>query len=208
MIWGEFNRGDIRRANLDGTGETPLVSGLGAPQAPVLDLAGGQMYWTNWGNASGGDGIGYIQRANLDGTGLTTLVTGLSYPNHVAVDIAGGKMYLGNNDGNGIQRANLDGSGLESIFPIGEGAISWITLDVVHGKLYWTSFGGRIERINLDGSRREVILSHKVLLHDLVQPIGIALDVARGQMYSSSCRLTISSRRTITGCTHSRAPSA
>jgi hypothetical protein len=86
-------------------------------------------------------------------------------------------MYWGNNDGTGIQRANLDGSGIESLLPISEGAVSWITLDVVHGQFYWTSFGGRIERANFDGS------GHEVLIPGLNQPIGVALDLARGQMY-------------------------
>src|SRR5262249_36089364 len=40
--------GHIGRANLDGSGQTTLVSGLtGGPVGPVLDLAGGQMFWTN-----------------------------------------------------------------------------------------------------------------------------------------------------------------
>jgi hypothetical protein len=71
MVWGNYF-GDIRRANLDGTGQTILIKG--APQAPVLDLASGQMYWTD-------QPLGVIQRANLDGTGLVTLITGLPGPN-------------------------------------------------------------------------------------------------------------------------------
>src|SRR5215831_17607479 len=62
--------GDIRRANLDGSGQVTLVSGLVGPIGPTLDLAGGQMYWAD-------TGAGTIRRANLDGSGQTTLVSGL-----------------------------------------------------------------------------------------------------------------------------------
>jgi sugar lactone lactonase YvrE len=180
MIWADFTGGDLRRANLDGTGETTLIK-LGAPFAPVLDLAGGQMYWTDWGNSNGGFGLGSIQRANLDGTGQTTLVSGLTSPNHVAVDLAGGKMYWGNNIGAPeIQRANLDGSGQEILVPNAGDPVSWITLDVAHGQMYWSNFGGvngTIRRANLDGSGQEV------LVRNVNSPIGIALDVAGGKMY-------------------------
>jgi hypothetical protein len=177
LFWGNFGSGEIRRANLDGTGLTTLVKGLGQPQAPVLDLAGGQMYWTERG--SEGVGEGKIQRANFDGTGLTTLVAGVTIPNHVALDIAGGKMYWGDvgNDIWEIQRANLDGSGQEILVPYAAGAVTWITLDLANGKMYWTNGVGDIRRANLDGSGQEIVV------RNLDAPVGIALDAARGQMY-------------------------
>jgi hypothetical protein len=188
MIWADFTGGDLRRANLDGTGQTTLIK-LGAPFAPVLDLAVGQMYWTDWGNSSGGDG-GSIQRANLDGSGLTTLIAGLRSPNHVALDIAGRKMYWGNNNGVNweIRRANLDGSGQEVLVPDAHAIVSWITLDVLDGKMYWTNFDGpyaNIQRANLDGSGQEVIAgsSEPGVRGNLDSTIGVALDVARGKMY-------------------------
>src|SRR5262249_37513937 len=80
MDWADTQAGDIRRANLDGSGVTTLVSGLphvnNGPSAspPALDLARGQMYWTDGING----GPGALRRANLDGSGQTTLVSGLS----------------------------------------------------------------------------------------------------------------------------------
>src|SRR5262249_29248091 len=61
IYWSEFGGGNIRRANLDGSGMTTLVSGLAAPLGPSLDLARGHMYWADHFN-------GDIRRANLDGT--------------------------------------------------------------------------------------------------------------------------------------------
>jgi hypothetical protein len=156
-----------------------LIGGLSKPVGLVLDVVGGQMYWTEWGNGGNYVGLGKIQRANFDGTGLTTIVAGLSYPNYVAVDIAGGKMYYdtGASDQD-IWRANLDGSGQEVFVAGGGGPVSCITLDVADGKIYWTRFNGLdIRRANLDGSGQEVLISN------LDAPGGLALDVARGKMY-------------------------
>jgi hypothetical protein len=61
--------GSIRRANLDGSELTTLVTGqFGVSNILViLDTAGGNMYWTS--TRVGGD----IRRANLDGSGQEIL---------------------------------------------------------------------------------------------------------------------------------------
>ncbi len=38
MYWSDFGSGDIRRANLDGTGQQTLLTGLPGPTAISLDL--------------------------------------------------------------------------------------------------------------------------------------------------------------------------
>src|SRR5262249_15227305 len=82
MYWVDYEAGDIRRANLDGSGQQILIKGLNGPLGPALDLAGGKMYWAN---INGGE----IRRANLDGTGQETLVLGQNAPGHLALDLAG-----------------------------------------------------------------------------------------------------------------------
>src|SRR5262245_21363874 len=52
MYWSDFDGGDIRRANLDGSGQQILFGGLDFPQGSALDLAGGKIYWAN---PNGGD---------------------------------------------------------------------------------------------------------------------------------------------------------
>src|SRR5262249_33725029 len=74
MDWADGS-GDIRRANLDGSDQQILVTRQNLPQGLALDLAGGQMYWTD--NPLG---TGDIRRANLDGTDQQTLISGLNGP--------------------------------------------------------------------------------------------------------------------------------
>src|SRR5438105_1552401 len=77
MIWTDSNGfgpgGDIRRAELDGTGQRTLVSGLGGPGGLAVDLAAGKMYWTD------GDSDD-IRRAGLDGAGQQVLVSQQVFP--------------------------------------------------------------------------------------------------------------------------------
>src|SRR5262249_52574810 len=72
IYWSDYGPGEIRRANLDGTEMTTLVSGLSGPFGPALDFAGGMI----WGDSGSGD----IRRANLDGTGQTILMRGVGTP--------------------------------------------------------------------------------------------------------------------------------
>jgi hypothetical protein len=185
MYWTEnvFSPGGrMWRANLDGTGATILMTGLETNTAsPTLDLAGGLMYWTSWGNANG---AGKIWRANLDGSGQQILRKGLDNPGSLRLDIAGGQMYWVYNDGffgtGGIQRANLDGSGLTTLVS-GINGLHAVILDVPGGKMYLSQGprgqDGSISRYNLDGSDRETILS------GLSGPFGMVLDIPRGKIY-------------------------
>jgi hypothetical protein len=108
----------------------------------ALDVAGGKMYWSDY-------GTNYVQRANLDGTGVETLVTGLGNPRQIALDLSAGKMYWSDNGTDKIQRANLDGTSVEDLI-VTSNAFG-IALDVAAGKMYWTDKGiDKIQRANLD----------------------------------------------------------
>ena len=72
--------GSVRRVNFDGTGPVTLVPGLNFPHDIALDLAGGELYFTDVRN-------GLIQRANLDGSSVTTLVSGINQPHGIALEI-------------------------------------------------------------------------------------------------------------------------
>jgi sugar lactone lactonase YvrE len=155
MYWTEGTNsgpGAIRRANLDGSEQTTLVTGLSAPRGVALDLAGGMMYWAD-------NNFGDIRRANLDGSGTTTILRGLPSPDVVALDLPGGKMYWTDSSAGEVLRANLDGSGKENLVSNQNRPIS-IALDLAGGKMYWGSlFGGDIRRANLDGSGQEVLIT-------------------------------------------------
>ena len=161
----------IQRANLDGSNiETLVTTGLRYPHGIALDVAGGKMYWTDFGTRS-------IQRANLDGSNIETLVTtGLERPRGIALDVTEDKMYWTDSGTGRIQRANLDGSNIETLvteLSLPDG----IALDVSVRKMYWRTWGpGLIQRANLDGTNVEPLTKAK-------DPQAIALDVASGKMY-------------------------
>jgi sugar lactone lactonase YvrE len=175
IYWADYDGGDIRRANLDGSAQQTLITGLPSPVAIALDVAGGYMYWTEFGTGGGGE----IRRANLDGSGQTTLVSKLTFPEGIALDLAGGKLYWAGGEGAGvIERANLDGSGQEILLRDLPNPIS-IRLDLAGGKMYWANQSGdnSIQRANLDGSGVEALLGYRPKIH------GLALDLAGGKMY-------------------------
>jgi Low-density lipoprotein receptor repeat class B len=70
---------EIVRLNLDGTGETTIVSNLPAGATGLaVDAVAGKIYWTE-------EAAGVIDSANLDGTGITTVLSGLSDPVAIAI---------------------------------------------------------------------------------------------------------------------------
>jgi len=79
-----------------------------------------------------------------------------------------------------VLRANLDGSNVElvadgsgfSFFPF------HVALDLDNGKVYWTSLTFGIERANLDGSARELVLALPGQ-----NPQGVAVDPVGGKVY-------------------------
>jgi len=179
IYWTTEFGGTISVANADGTGRETLVTGLQQPAGIALDLAGGMMYWADFGGGNLPD-LGDIRRASLNGFGQETLVSGIR-PIGLAIDIADGKMYW--SSANSVVRANLDGTGQQTLVS-GPNFAGSIALDVAGGKMYWTDTDfsgpvghGYIGEANLDGSGRRVLIS------GLNASRGIALDVAGGKIY-------------------------
>jgi sugar lactone lactonase YvrE len=167
IYWTDLGGGDIRRANLDGSGKQTLVKG-GSPGGIALDVSHGLMYWTDF-NAND------IRRANLDGSGQQTLVTKLSTPFGIALDLAGGLMYWAERGGY-IRRANLDGTGQQILIRQAGDALG-IALDLSRGLMYWGEANGSIQQANLDGS------GHRYLITGQVSPRTLALDLSAGKIY-------------------------
>ncbi len=70
---------EIVRLNLDGTGETTVVSDLPVSVTGLaVDAVAGKIYWTE-------ESAGVIESANLDGTGITTVLSGLTDPVAIAL---------------------------------------------------------------------------------------------------------------------------
>ena len=179
MYWRDSAAGTIYRASLDGSNVEVLLTGLEGPGVLALDVAGGQMYWTDWGET----GVGTIYRASLDGSNVEAFLAGVAgetIPFFLALDVAGRQMYwttFGEAGAGIIYRASLDGSNVEALLT-GLEQPGGLALDVAGGQMYWTDWGaGTIYRASLDGSNVEVLLT------GLEEPSVLALDVAGGQMY-------------------------
>lgn len=192
LLWSDNHNfgpgGDIRRADLDGSNEMTLISGLNSPDGIAVDPLHGKMYWGDY--VFGSDPnvappTGDVSRANLDGTGQEMVVPQQIFPVSVALDVAAGQMYWiahaqqSSPFGKDIRRANLDGSNQLTIIHtagvIGNGALA---LDVSGGKIYTTDYNeNRIRSFNLDGS------GEKTLISGLNGPVGIALDLPDGKMF-------------------------
>ncbi len=152
-----FNGGQIRRANLDGSGMQSLADfGFGNSDFINLDLAGGKMYWLDFGRD-------LIRRANLDGTGTEDLVSLIShsdgvYAKGLALDLNAGRMYW--TDHGHLMRSDLNGGNVEQLGDLGNVSIGALTLDSATGALYWTiESHSTIHRADLDWANIETLVA-------------------------------------------------
>ena len=154
----------IQRANLDGSQVEDLVTtGLSLPGGIAVDLAGGKMYWTDW-------GLDAIYRADLDGSNVEPLITGSTPAHGVSLWTQQAAKCLDDRfywrvDGE-IQCANLDGSNVQTLVT----GLYWpqyITLDVAGGKMYWTvaeAGASAIQRADLNGANVENLVTTELRL--------------------------------------------
>ena len=166
------NRGNVKRANLDGSNVQVLANILnGVPRSIAVDPTQGKLYWTNSG--------GRIQRANLNGKQVRNLIQNLEFPDSIILDAASGKLYWTEGTGR-IRRANLNGKSIEKIAsglsPVADIAISG-------NKIYWAEItsesSGKIGRANLNGS------NFGTLTRLQTPALSIAIDAARNKLYWS-----------------------
>ena len=182
MYWtiAEPRASAIQRSDLNGANVEDLVTaGLSLPGGIALDMAGGKMYWADWGFPTG------IYRANLDGSDFEAVVTGLNNPSWgIALDTESSKMYwtmssIGGDDGE-IRCANLDGSNVQTLVT----GLYWprhITVDAAGGKMYWAIAApgaSRIQRSDLNGANVEDLVTTGLSL-----PGSIALYTAGDRMF-------------------------
>ena len=165
--------GRIRRANLNGANIELVKNLTSVPHGLTIDTVNKKLYLTNsWGK---------VQRLNFDGTGFQPdLVVNLTSPSGVAVDAAGGKIYwieqTGDRSGR-LQRANLDGTDVELVKEL-KSDPHGLTVDTVNRKLYLTNGWGKVQRMNLNGSKFE-----PNLIVNLDAPRGVAVDTVARKVY-------------------------
>jgi low density lipoprotein receptor-related protein 5/6 len=151
LYWADIYEQTIYSANLDGTGQAPLVSGgaVGFAIDVEVDPATGRLYWTDI-------GAGAIRRVDLTGLNLVTIVSGVGQPEGLAIDSAGGRLYWTEDGANRIQRANLDGTDLIDVVMCSTSPAG-VDLDAADGMLYWTE-GGSLHRKNLSTAVEEQLI--------------------------------------------------
>ncbi|HET6940878.1 MAG TPA: hypothetical protein VFH89_01825 [Sphingomicrobium sp.] len=204
------NDGSIERSNLDGSYRTIIVppGGTHTPKQLHLDKAGGKIYWSDR------EGM-RVMRSNLDGTRVETLIeTGRGDADRgeqwrwcvgIAVDSNAGKLYWSqkgaDNEGVGrILRANIEmpkgedpssRSDIEVLFDKLPEPID-LELDLENRILYWTDRGNppRGNTVNC-AAIDEVDAAPQVLVHNLMEAIGIALDLRGNRMFFTDLAGTI-----------------
>jgi DNA-binding beta-propeller fold protein YncE len=194
------NDGMIERADLDGRNRTTIVpqGGTHTPKQIHLDAKNRKLYWSDR------EGM-RVMRSNLDGTRLETLVqSGIDADRRdpsnwcvgITVDADQGHIYWtqkgpDNGERGRIFRANID-------IPAGEQALNRsdiqvlfdglpepidLELDLQNRHLYWTDRGdpprgNTVNRTSIDGK-----LNQEIVLRNLMEGIGIALDVRGDRMF-------------------------
>jgi sugar lactone lactonase YvrE len=163
--------GELRRANVDGSGAEDLLTSLDNPTDVALDLQNDKVYWVDQGTEK-------IQRANLDGSGVEDVLsfTSSSSPFGLSVEPSAGYLYWADFGDSSIRRASLDGSG-ESVI-INELGVD-VEIYADGGKIYWTNFNtSALKRANTDGSNKESVRSgvgSASLALDSSQPLPVEL---------------------------------
>ena len=134
VYWTDFWRGQILRANGDGTEVESLVYQADSyPWGIALDLVDRKLYWTTRGSRK-------IQRADLDGTNIEELpVSELIGPRAIVVDHEAGKLYWMDGESDiTVYSTNLNGSDRQ-VLNGPTGRIGWLAINADRDELYWTN---------------------------------------------------------------------
>ncbi|XP_030837511.1 sushi, von Willebrand factor type A, EGF and pentraxin domain-containing protein 1 isoform X2 [Strongylocentrotus purpuratus] len=168
VYWTDVRLGSFSRAHINGSGQETLGrSGVDGPDGLTIDPISRLLYWTDVARNT-------ITVSSLDGTTIKTLVdSDLDQPRAIALDPVGGYMYYSDwGTAPKIEKAHMDGLNRQILVDSDIGWPNGIALDLDAGKLYWGDAKiDRIERINLDGTGREMIINLGARGH----PYGVAL---------------------------------
>ena len=189
LYWSDREGMRVMRSNLDGSDvETLVETGQriegqrGDPKAYcvgiALDLTRNEIYWTQRGDRSND---GSIRRVSMNipkgenpahRTDIQVLFDGLPEPVDLALDLKTRTMYWTSDGGTGpeadtVSRAPMDPpAGYDSAHRMDQqilvsglrGGVG-ISLDLSHGRMFFTDLGGNVYTANLDGSDEKTLLS-------------------------------------------------
>jgi hypothetical protein len=153
----------VNRIRWDGSGLEVLVHTEYALQGITIDRIDGKLYWAD----NPQDGPSRLHRSDLSGANPEVLYEAI-IPNQgetigqLAIDEATRQIYWIDESQRRIRKMNLNGSGLTNVLSSSGSLGTALELDATSGKIYFGSgdFGNatsKLERINVDGTSREVI---------------------------------------------------
>jgi hypothetical protein len=154
VVWGADK---IFQANYDGSNRTFFVKTGRYPDAVIVDVKNGFMYWTNMGQEAGTRLKGSIQRCQMNdcpNTVITIVDKGkTATPKQLTLDRVNGYLYWSDRDRDLVQRSKLDGSNVEAVLILKDkikAAPVGCEIDEENGILYWSEKNSnRIGRIKL-----------------------------------------------------------
>ncbi|XP_076114053.1 low-density lipoprotein receptor-related protein 4-like [Mytilus galloprovincialis] len=155
IYWSDQDLNTISAAYLDGSGQKIISSKVKSSDGIAVDWINQVLFWTDTGSDK-------IEQANLDGTKqITILSKDLDEPRDIAVDPVEKFVYWSDwGQQPKLERSRYNGTDRQILI---DSEIQWpngLALDLADRKLYWgDAKKQRIERANLDGSNREVVIS-------------------------------------------------
>jgi hypothetical protein len=179
LYWSDREGMRVMRSNLDGSHVETLVETAHGDAARLdaknwcvgiaLDIERGKVYWTQ----KGSGGVGSIRRANLEipkgqdpahRQDIEVLHESLPEPIDIDLDLATRTMYWTDRgdppSGNTVNRAPMDRPHAEpQILVTGLHEGIGISLDMKHGRMFFTDLGGTVYSSNLDGTNQKVLLT-------------------------------------------------
>ena len=170
IYWSDYTYNDpcIRRANFDGTNVQTLgdaATGCSL-EGIALDLSARHVYFAERMTQ-------HIKRCNMDGGGVVLILAcweGIGHPRGLA--LANGRIYWSSDEN--IYSATLSGDDVQPLVTDLPDDPYSLEYDAQEGQLYWVtggSYGGMIQRINIDGSGLQT------LVEGLYWGYGLALEL-------------------------------
>jgi sugar lactone lactonase YvrE len=184
LYWSDREGMRVMRSNLDGSAiETLVITGNGDSERKdagrwcvgiAIDAHGGKLYWTQKGGDNAGKGT--IKRANLkmpagataaNRKDIEVLFSNLPEPIDLDIDSDTRLLYWTDRGDNTISRAPLDPPSKydsahrtdREILLRGVGEVIGIALDMRADRLYYTSLGGVVGTVALNGSNARTLLT-------------------------------------------------
>lgn len=159
IFYSDIQRGTINSVHFNGSLHTVLVHKQGSVEGLAYEPISNELYWTSHRDAS----VGRISLSTADAVPEKVVKMGSEdKPRGIVVSSCHGRMFWTNWNAQhpSIQRAYLNGLEVEAIVTTGIRMPNGITIDHRLQKLYWSDARlDKIERCNLDGQDRHVLLS-------------------------------------------------